>query len=181
MPRERYTLKKFISGIIVGGFLFAGASVFADSVSLIGQKVQGLYSVEKDGAKVADAVVINGTAYAPVRAVSDATGTGLTVEGKRIIIQEKEEVPTVDSSNIVSEQYKQNKIDGLIRGVSNRKETISQLETKLQTYKIQLESATITDYDKRVATESVADLEERLKTERDALAQAEARLADLQK
>lgn len=81
-------MKKFISGIIVGALLFTSASAFAGSVSLIGQKVQGLFTIEKAGTKIADAVIINGTAYAPVRAVSEATGTTLTVEGKKIIMSE---------------------------------------------------------------------------------------------
>lgn len=89
-------MKKFISGVIVGLFLFAGASVFADSSSLIGQKVQGLFSVEKNGTKIADAVIINGSAYAPVRAVSQAAGVGLTVEGKTIKMTEGS--PAVSSS-----------------------------------------------------------------------------------
>lgn len=79
-------MKKFLSGMIAGLFLFAGATVFADSSSLIGQKVQGLFVIEKSGVKVSDAVVINGTAYAPVRAVSEATGVTLQVEGKKIIM-----------------------------------------------------------------------------------------------
>lgn len=77
-------MKKFISGVIVGAVLMTGASTFAASSSLIGQKVQGLFSIEKAGVKVADAVIINGSAYAPVRAVADATGTSLAVEGKKI-------------------------------------------------------------------------------------------------
>lgn len=81
-------MKKFISGIIVGALLFTGASAFADSVSLIGQKVQGLFAIEKGGVKLADAIIINGTAYAPVRVVAEATGADLTVEGKRIIMGE---------------------------------------------------------------------------------------------
>lgn len=80
-------MKKFISGFVVGALLFGGVSAFAAS-GLIGQKVQGLYSIEKGGAKVADAVIINGSAYAPVRAVAAATGAGLTVEGKKIIMGE---------------------------------------------------------------------------------------------
>ncbi|SET62204.1 hypothetical protein [Paenibacillus sp. NFR01] len=79
-------MKKFISGLIVGALLFSGVSAFADSSSLIGKKVQGLFSVEKAGVKVADAVVINGTAYAPVRAVAAATGATLSIEGKKIIV-----------------------------------------------------------------------------------------------
>ncbi|SEU32794.1 hypothetical protein [Paenibacillus sp. NFR01] len=79
-------MKKFISGLIVGALLFSGVSAFADGTSLIGKKVQGLFSVEKAGVKVADAVVINGTAYAPVRAVAEATGATLSIEGKKIIM-----------------------------------------------------------------------------------------------
>lgn len=81
-------MKKFISGLIIGvllmTLLMTGVSAFADSVSLVGQKVQGLFSIEKAGEKVADAVIINSTAYAPVRAVAEATGASLTVEGKTI-------------------------------------------------------------------------------------------------
>lgn len=81
-------MKKFVSGVIVGALLFAGVSVFADSVGLIGQKVTGTFSVEKDGKKIADAAIINGSAYAPVRAVSNATGAELKVEGRKIIMGE---------------------------------------------------------------------------------------------
>lgn len=88
-------MKKFVSGIIVGAFLFAGVSAFADSSSLIGQKVQGLFVVEKGGNKIADAVIINGSAYAPVRAVSQAAGVGLTVEGKTIKMSEPITTPEV--------------------------------------------------------------------------------------
>ncbi|OMD92415.1 hypothetical protein BSK49_03820 [Paenibacillus odorifer] len=92
-------MKKFVSGVIVGALLFGGASVFADSASLIGQKVQGLFTVEKNGSKVADALVINGSAYAPVRAVAEATGTKLTVEGKKIIMGETTTVTVTPNKN----------------------------------------------------------------------------------
>jgi hypothetical protein len=85
-----FDLKKFVSGVIVGVLMFAGASVFADSASLIGKKVQGLYTIEKNGKKVADAVIIDGSAYAPVRSVAEATGAGLSVEGKKIIMSDTE-------------------------------------------------------------------------------------------
>lgn len=44
-------MKKFVSGIVVGVFLFAGVSAFAAPSSLIGQKVQGLFSIEQGGKK----------------------------------------------------------------------------------------------------------------------------------
>lgn len=94
-------MKKFISGLIVGALLFSGVSVFADSISLVGQKVlvQGLFSIEKNGKKVDDAIIINSTAYAPVRSVSEATGATLTVEGKKIIMSGSETATGTAISN----------------------------------------------------------------------------------
>lgn len=82
-----FRLKKFISGVIVGVLLFASASAFADSVGIFGKKVTGIYTIMQDGKKVAEAGIINGSAYAPVRAVSDAVGASLTVEGRTIVIE----------------------------------------------------------------------------------------------
>ncbi|MEK4452288.1 MULTISPECIES: DUF4352 domain-containing protein [unclassified Paenibacillus] len=78
-------MKKFISGFVAGALVFGGASAFAAS-GLLGQKVQGVFTIEKDGAKIAEAAIINGSAYAPLRAVADATGTDIGIQGKKIII-----------------------------------------------------------------------------------------------
>jgi hypothetical protein len=108
-------LKKFISGFVAGALLFGGVSAFAAS-GLIGQKVQGLFSIEKAGVKVADAVIINGSAYAPVRAVAAATGAGLTVEGKKIIMEdttmkkEQTQGETVGTNDIVNLQSERTKV-----------------------------------------------------------------------
>lgn len=176
-------MKKFISGIIVGALLFAGVSVAADGVGLTGKKVSGVYTIEKSGKLVAEAAIINGSAYAPVRAVADATGTELTVEGKRIIIQEKEAQTTVSETGTVTSGYENKRlsdIEGYTKGIENRKQKIETLETLLTTYQEQLQTAT-TEGEKNVAKESIADIEARLKQEREFLADAEARLAELQK
>ncbi|MNC14402.1 hypothetical protein D3C75_621790 [compost metagenome] len=80
-------LKKFISGVIVGALLFGGVSVFADGIGLVGKKVSGTYTIVKDGKKIADAAIIDGSAYAPVRAISEAAGVPLSVKGKEILMQ----------------------------------------------------------------------------------------------
>ncbi|QUL57580.1 hypothetical protein KDC22_14515 [Paenibacillus tritici] len=78
-------MKKIVSGVLVGLLLLAGTSVFAESISkLVGEKVQGLYTIEKNGKALGEAVIIDGKAYAPVRVISDAAGISLTVEGKKI-------------------------------------------------------------------------------------------------
>ncbi|MNV26384.1 hypothetical protein D3C71_1175040 [compost metagenome] len=86
-------LKKFVSGVIIGAMLFAGTSVFADSIkSLVGTKVSGTYTVIKNGKKIGDAAVIGDKAYVPVRAISDAAGIPLTVKGKTITMGESSKV-----------------------------------------------------------------------------------------
>jgi hypothetical protein len=93
-------LKKFIVGIVVGALLFGAVPAFANSVkSLIGTKVTGIYTVEQDGKKLTDAVVLNGSAYVPVRAIAEATGTGLAVEGKAIILEGKSKLPQQATTN----------------------------------------------------------------------------------
>jgi hypothetical protein len=74
-------LKKKIIIITTAALMLGDSVGFAAASSpLIGAKVQGLFTVQKvDGTKIGDAVIINGSAYAPVRAISEATGTGLKV------------------------------------------------------------------------------------------------------
>ncbi|QJC53051.1 hypothetical protein HGI30_16705 [Paenibacillus albicereus] len=81
-------MKKFVCGVLVGVLLTAGGSAFAASTGLVGKKVQGVYAIMKDGKKLADAAVIDGAAYAPVRAVAEASGAVLTVEGRSIKMAE---------------------------------------------------------------------------------------------
>ncbi|MEK3735721.1 hypothetical protein NYE47_00975 [Paenibacillus sp. FSL H7-0941] len=76
-------MKKFISGVIVGVLLFSGVSAFADGVSIFGKKISGIYTVEMNGKKIADAGIIDGSAYAPVRAVSEAAGVTFKVDPER--------------------------------------------------------------------------------------------------
>ncbi|WP_375104950.1 hypothetical protein ACDZ28_13675 [Paenibacillus sp. RS8] len=172
-------MKKFIAGVIVGGFLFVGVFAFADGSSLIGQKVQGLFSVEKAGTKVADAIVINGTAYAPVRAVSDATGTELTVEGKRIIIQEKEVQPTVRNTS-VSDQIKVTRILEITKSIEASQSEITKVRSDLAAEKVKLGNAQ-TDSEKENTSFSIQMLESRLEILNTLLTQAQTKLAELQK
>jgi len=92
-------MKKLITGAIAGALLLTSVSVFADSASLVGKKVQGLFTVEQNGKRIADAVIIDGTAYAPVRAVSEAAGVELKVEGKKILMLESKSETTVAESS----------------------------------------------------------------------------------
>jgi|GEM_PF-5405962 len=84
-------MKKFIAGVVVGACLFGAVPVFADSIkSLIGAKVEGVYSIEHNGQKIAEGLIINGSAYVPVRTMANVTNTPLSVEGRKIIMESDE-------------------------------------------------------------------------------------------
>lgn len=76
------------SGIIIGALLVTSGSALAAQVkSLIGQKVTGEYTVVVDGKSLEDkGAVINNKANVPVRAVADALGANISIEGRTINI-----------------------------------------------------------------------------------------------
>ncbi|MEK4108117.1 hypothetical protein NST28_29040 [Paenibacillus sp. FSL R10-2791] len=132
-------MKKLITGAIAGALLLTSVSVFADSASLVGKKVQGLFTVEQNGTKIAEAVIIDGVAYAPVRAVSQAAGVQLTVEGKKIIMNEAiEPTPTPAATSVTNrptiseEQAKENKIVSLTGKLATLSGKIAMAEAQLK-------------------------------------------------
>ncbi|MCG7407681.1 hypothetical protein MH117_09620 [Paenibacillus sp. ACRRX] len=127
-------MKKFISGIVVGALLFGGTSIFADSIkNLVGEKVTGIYVVEQGGKKIADGAIINGSAYVPVRAIADATGTPLTVKGKKITLSGK---TVLNEGNALSEEALAltNKIAKLRGDISSIKVNITAENVSIKTY-----------------------------------------------
>lgn len=77
-----------VSGILIGAVVAtSGNAVAAQVKSLIGQKVTGELTVVVNGQELADkGAVINGRTNAPVRALVDAVGGSLVLEGKTIAI-----------------------------------------------------------------------------------------------
>lgn len=78
--------KKFMTVILLVSLMGGSAVVGAAGSSLLGAKVQGLFSVEVNGKKIEDAVVLNGSTYAPVRSISESLGAEIAVNGKKVVI-----------------------------------------------------------------------------------------------
>lgn len=100
-------MKKKIIGIAVAALLFGSSIGYAANSSLIGAKVTGLFTLQyTDKTKIADAVIINGSAYIPVRKMAEATGSELTVEGKTITLES-----TVETSQAIGETTQVEPVD----------------------------------------------------------------------
>ncbi|MDY8095882.1 2,' 3'-cyclic nucleotide 2'-phosphodiesterase [Paenibacillus polymyxa] len=86
-----------LSGVLIGAVVATAGSSFADQVkSLVGEKVAGEYAVKVNGnSLVENAIVVDGKAHVPLRAVTDSLGVNLKVDGKTI---------QIESSNTSSKQ-----------------------------------------------------------------------------
>ncbi|MBU5673258.1 copper amine oxidase N-terminal domain-containing protein [Paenibacillus brevis] len=95
-----------VSGILIGAVVATSGSAAAAQIkSLIGQKVSAELTVVVNGKELPNkAPVINGVTNAPVRAISDALGADLQLEGKVINITTNETVPSVSNENTNSNQ-----------------------------------------------------------------------------
>ncbi|MEK5436256.1 MULTISPECIES: hypothetical protein [Paenibacillus] len=120
-------MKKKIVGIVAAALLLGGSIGFAASSSLIGAKVSGMYTIKQDGKKIADAIVVNNSAYVPVRTMSEATGAGLTVEGKTIILESKETEKALKAS--IAAAKLRERLAGAESSVQVLKEAIKLAET----------------------------------------------------
>ncbi|WP_375104655.1 hypothetical protein ACDZ28_10815 [Paenibacillus sp. RS8] len=121
-------MKKKIIGLVMAA-LFLGSSIgFAAGSTLLGSKVTGIYTVEQDGKKIADAAIINGSAYVPVRAMSEATGTDLNVDGKKIIMESKASATINVVAQIEKLQYQR---AGIIRKIETAEGGVKLYETDI--------------------------------------------------
>ncbi|MDG0053090.1 copper amine oxidase N-terminal domain-containing protein [Paenibacillus sp. P2(2022)] len=77
-----------LSGVLIGAVVATAGSAFADQIkSLVGEKVAGEYSVKVNGNSLSEsAIVVDGKAHVPLRAVTDSLGANLKLDGKTIQI-----------------------------------------------------------------------------------------------
>lgn len=168
-------MKKFIAGFIVSALLFGAIPAFADGVkSIFGAKVTGIYTVQKpNGEKVADGAVLNGSAYVPVRAMSEAVDRKLTVDSKKKVIV-LEDVQSSEESYVL--QSKKNILTEKITALDN---SIVMYETDaIPRAKERLEGS-ITDVEKNQRKEFLDGLNKQLDQYKSELADLQKQLAEI--
>ncbi|MFB5761022.1 2,' 3'-cyclic nucleotide 2'-phosphodiesterase [Paenibacillus medicaginis] len=86
-------------GVLLGALLATAGGAAAEQINtLIGKTVAGEYNVRVNGSALSEsAIVVDGKAHVPLRAVSDSLGADLVVNGKTIEIN-----TGVESSSTVS-------------------------------------------------------------------------------
>lgn len=92
-------MKKYIAGFLAGALFTVAGAAFADDIqSLIGKKIQGETVVELNGQALDTAIIVDGKSYAPVRVIGEAAGYDVSMQNKKIILEEKvSSTPTATS------------------------------------------------------------------------------------
>lgn len=105
-------MKKVLLGVLVGIILSVPMYAAAEKLpAIIGKTVQGTTSILIGVEYAADAIIIDGTSYAPVRAIAELVGMGVSFENGKIILTEKEgeplqELPATTDVNPIAEENK---------------------------------------------------------------------------
>jgi len=105
-------MRKYVIGIVIGFLLASALPVSAAVSSLIGKKVQGEYPVYLGNEKLpVNAIAIDGTTYAPLRATGNALGAEVSFQNKTVILTKT----TTDSSREVEDVPSAETIDEDLR------------------------------------------------------------------
>lgn len=88
-------MKKYFAGFLAGAIFALSSTVFADEISsLIGKEVDGTAEVSLNGETIGSAVIIDGTSYAPVRVISEATGLDVAYNDGVVQLESNDAVTT---------------------------------------------------------------------------------------
>lgn len=118
-------MKKYIVGFLAGAIFTISTSVFADDIkSLIGQTVQGTASVTLNDKEIGSAVIINGTSYAPVRTVSEASG--LEVDYSKGVVKMKSKAKQISADEL------QKEIDKYTTLITTAEEGVARVNESIQ-------------------------------------------------
>ncbi|MCC3380682.1 copper amine oxidase N-terminal domain-containing protein [Paenibacillus farraposensis] len=128
-----------LSGVLIGAVVATASSAFADQIkSLVGEKVAGEYSVKVNGNSLSEnAIVVDGKAHVPLRAVTDSLGANLKLDGKTIQISTDSSTDTKTTS--LSETEGVIKKEGQYAGWSIAK--LEQRKSDLEKYISESESS----------------------------------------
>lgn len=110
MKKVAHKLAYIAGGILIGVIFSTSAGAFADTVkSVVGKKVTGEYNIIVNNKTLSEkGAVIDSKANVPARALSEALGADVKVEGKTIFITSSktdEQIESETVSNSSSNKY----------------------------------------------------------------------------
>ncbi|MNW38069.1 hypothetical protein D3C74_151280 [compost metagenome] len=168
-------MKKYIAGFIAGIVFMVSASAFADTISLVGKKVTGEYDIVIDNKNLPEkGAIIDSKANVPVRALSEALGADVKVEGKTIFITSDviDNSPKEDAvTNSVDTQIEPPQSNRPIKAIEG---DIKNIQDKITSDKIALEFL-----EQKNKSNSDASYQEKIDILNKSISESEAKLESL--
>lgn len=95
-------MRKIVIGVasfVAGVLMTASLTAYGADISKVGKKITGEYSVSVNGSKLAQkAVAVDGTTYAPLRAIGESLGYDVTFQNKQVQFTKKEGEDLADTT-----------------------------------------------------------------------------------
>lgn len=136
-------MKKKIGILVILSLLVFASQAFAGTLSKVGKKVSGESSVYVNGNQINSAIIVDNSAYAPLRAVAEALGVDLeyekTSEGNVIKLNN-----TISDQEYIELMQKKTEVQTKINA-ANR--TIERANKEKEAYTKKLESGDIVEQD----------------------------------
>lgn len=159
-------MKKYIVGFLVGAIFTLSTSVFADDIkSIIGQSVQGTAVVSLDDKEIGSAVIINGTSYAPVRTISEASG--LSVDYSKGVVKMKTKA-------------KQYSVDDIQKEIDKYTALIASTEEGITRANASIEAGNLSEDELNYLTENKTKREKLVESYKAKISELQSQLAELQ-
>lgn len=126
-------MKKYIIGFVVGALTMTAFSASAEVVSLIGKSIDNEYVVQLNGEELGTkAISIEGTSYAPVRAVGEALGLNVDFENEVVILEEtQDQAVEVNKSVVPDTSLLEQSIQRNLETIESNNETIRLFQAEI--------------------------------------------------
>ena len=174
-------MRKYIIGFIAGILIATAGVAAADTVSMVGKKIQSEAVVTLDGKEIGTAIITDGTSYAPLRVVGEAVGVGVGWEKGVVKLETQTEAR--------SASYWEGQLEVLNNFLNATNNEISRVEKKITTSNEIIESWEFkynnlaegtSDKTKESYSSTIADLKQSHKQLEDQLSDYQARASEIE-
>lgn len=118
-------MRKYFIGFIAGVLVATASVAAADTLSLVGKKIQSEAVVTLDGEEIGKAIITDGTSFAPIRIVAEATGLKVGYEKGNVKLETQNEKP-------MSLSYWEGRLDDLNGSLTIAKKLVETAESRVQ-------------------------------------------------
>jgi len=175
-------MRKYLIGFLAGILVATAGVAAADTISLVGKKIQSEAIVTLDGEEIGKAIITDGTSFAPLRIVAEAVGVGVEWEKGVVKMETQANSPKTEKQlqttleSLERQLESANKIKGVYESVvQNSHERIDKWKNTLSNLATDASEQVILDY-----TNRVADAEASLNEAELQLAAQQAKVAEIE-